>query len=230
LDQVIKSIDQGAGSRARGDDTRRRLVASAERLFGEHGIDGVSLRAINADAEVGPAAVHYHFGSKGGLVEAVVRERAIPVLDRVREHIEYLAARPQPASAQELVEVIAGPYLELLASHPVGGLRWVKIVAQLAMADTDVIGRVTAEIGPALLEQVTRVFPRVEPSTLRIRWGLTVQTLIQMLSQLDDDGIAEGRYRRYVSELTAFAAGGLDAVRADTLRGSDLVLSQSPGQ
>ena len=122
-------------TRARGADTRRRLIASAERLFGEHGVDGVSLRAINADAEVGPAAVHYHFGSKRGLVDAVVRERAIVMLDRVRAHVERLAARPRPATARELVEAIAGPYLELLASQPVGGLRWIKVVAQLALAD-----------------------------------------------------------------------------------------------
>jgi AcrR family transcriptional regulator len=209
-------------------------VASAERLFAEHGVDGVSLRAINADAEVGPAAVHYHFGSKRGLVDAVVRERATVVLDRVRAHVERLAARPRPATARELVEVIAGPYVELLASQPVGGLRWIKLVAQLALADADLIGRVAAEIEPAILEQVARAFPHVDPRVLRVRWALTAQTLIQMLSQIDrwhdEGGRPRARYWHYVDELVAFAAGGLNAVQADTLRGSVRLVPQPSGQ
>jgi hypothetical protein len=133
-----------------------------------------------------------------------------------------------------LVEVIAGPYLELLASQPVGGLRWIKLVAQLALADADLIGRTSAEIGPALFAQVERAFPRVDRGVLRLRWALTAQTLIQMLSQLDhwqeDDSAAGSRHWRYVDELVAFAAGGLNAVRADTLRGSVHVLPQSSRQ
>ena len=156
------------------------------------------------------------------------------MLDRVRAHVERLAARPRPATARELVEVIAGPYLELLASQPVGGLRWIKVVAQLALADADLIGRVSAEIEPALFEQVTRAFPHVDPRVLRVRWALTAQTLIQMLSQLDrwhdEDGRPRARYWRYVDELVAFAAGGLNAVQADTLRGSVRLVSQPSGQ
>lgn len=191
-------------------------MATAEQLFSEQGVDGVSLRAINSAADVGPAGVHYHFGSKEGLVEAVVRERATVVLDRVRAYLERLARRARPASAHELVEVIAGPYRELLVAQPVGGLRWIKLVAQLALADAELISRVAAEIEPRLLEQVTRSFPGVDPRVLRMRWALAVQTLIQMLSLLDHWQDADPH--RYVDELVAFVCAGLDAVRADTLR------------
>jgi AcrR family transcriptional regulator len=188
--------DERGWTRARGDETRRRLVSSAEQLFSEHGVDGVSLRAINAAADVGPAAVHYHFGSKQGLVE--------------------------------------GPYVELLASQPVGGLRWIKLVAQLALADDGLIGRVAAEIEPVLFEQVMRAFPHVDRRILAMRWALTAQTLIQMLSQLDRwhrEGEEDGtHYSGYVEELVAFAAGGLSAVRADTLRRSVRLVPQPPGQ
>lgn len=53
-----------------------RLVAAAERLFALRGIDGVSLRQIAADAgSANNSAVHYHFGSKEALIEAIFRHR-----------------------------------------------------------------------------------------------------------------------------------------------------------
>jgi len=41
---------------------------AAERLFAERGIDAVSLRTINAEAGYSVAALHYHFGTRDGLV------------------------------------------------------------------------------------------------------------------------------------------------------------------
>ena len=47
---------------------------AAERLFALHGIDGVSLRQIAAEAgSANNSAVHYHFGSKTGLIAAIFR-------------------------------------------------------------------------------------------------------------------------------------------------------------
>ena len=67
-----------------------------------------------------------------------------------------------------------------------------------------------------------------------MRWALTAQTLIQMLSQLDrwhDESEVGGRqYWSYLEELVAFAAGGLNAVRADTLRPSVRLVPQPPRQ
>jgi AcrR family transcriptional regulator len=60
------------------------LILSAERLFAERGIAGVSLREINQAAnQRNISAAHYHFGSREGLVDAVLRYR-LPDLDRAR--------------------------------------------------------------------------------------------------------------------------------------------------
>ena len=52
-------------------DTRERLLDAAEHLFAHHGIGSTSLRSITAEAETNLASVHYHFGSKEALIEAV---------------------------------------------------------------------------------------------------------------------------------------------------------------
>jgi AcrR family transcriptional regulator len=48
----------------------QEIVASAVRLFGERGIEAVSLREVAKSAGVSPALVVHHFGGKAGLVEA----------------------------------------------------------------------------------------------------------------------------------------------------------------
>jgi AcrR family transcriptional regulator len=60
-------------------DTRDELIRSAERLFSSHGIDGVSLRAINqAAGQRNSSALQYHFTDRNGLVRAVLaKHRAV---------------------------------------------------------------------------------------------------------------------------------------------------------
>lgn len=53
-----------------------RLVVAAERLFARDGVEGVSLRQIaTAAGSANNSAVHYHFGSKDGLIRAIFQHR-----------------------------------------------------------------------------------------------------------------------------------------------------------
>lgn len=55
---------------------RNRLIETALVVFAERGIEATSLRAVAAAAEVSPALIVHHFGSKAGLCEAVDAEVA----------------------------------------------------------------------------------------------------------------------------------------------------------
>ena len=53
--------------------TREHILDVAERLFAEHGIDGPSLNEINTQAgQRNKTSLQYHFGGRGGLVEAIL--------------------------------------------------------------------------------------------------------------------------------------------------------------
>jgi len=57
------------------EHTRQRLIAAAETLFAERGIDAVSLREINAAADQRNAsALQYHFHDRAGLLKAVLHK------------------------------------------------------------------------------------------------------------------------------------------------------------
>src|SRR5437588_736604 len=52
-------------------DTRSRILDGAEELFGERGLDRVSIRDITRKAKVNLAAINYHFGSKEDLIAEI---------------------------------------------------------------------------------------------------------------------------------------------------------------
>jgi AcrR family transcriptional regulator len=91
-----------------GASARQRLVLTAERLFAEHGLDGVPLRLIGTRAGMAnKSAVQYHFGSKDALVEAILANR----LEYLTRRRQLLAAR---ASADDLRSVVEAQHLPLI--------------------------------------------------------------------------------------------------------------------
>lgn len=55
-------------------ETRELLLSAAVRLFARHGVDAVSVDAVAAEAGRTSGAVYAHFGSKAGLLDAVLDE------------------------------------------------------------------------------------------------------------------------------------------------------------
>src|ERR1700678_1667806 len=90
-------------------DTKTKILDAAEKLFGEKGFDGTSLRDITTEADVNLAAVNYHFQSKESLIEAVIMRSAEPVNQKRIAMLE--AAGPNP-SIEQLIEAFIGPVLE----------------------------------------------------------------------------------------------------------------------
>lgn len=61
----------------RGEATRELILDVAERLFYDHGTEGVSMRQIAAAVGQGNnSAIQYYFESKEGLVRAIIARRA----------------------------------------------------------------------------------------------------------------------------------------------------------
>jgi len=81
--------------------TKEQIARAAERLFAEHGIEGVSLRQIGAAAGNGNnSAVQYHFGSKDQLIQAIFEHR----LPRLHERRTLLIAERRPDDLRGWVE------------------------------------------------------------------------------------------------------------------------------
>jgi len=74
-------------------DRRQILLRTAEELFASRGIDAVSLNEINKTAgQRNTSALHYHFGSKEKLIDAIIYQEFDSIVARMNEEFDKLEA------------------------------------------------------------------------------------------------------------------------------------------
>ncbi|MCG5214608.1 TetR family transcriptional regulator [Streptosporangium soli] len=150
--------------------TRERLIESAVRLFGERGIEATSLRMLTEAARTNIAAVNYHFGSKDGLLRAVIDRTMQAINGERRRRLDAFESEPQPPSVAALVRAFVEPGASLLDGHGQSG----PDVARF-------IGRMLGEPDP----KVRQVFAdQVDPVE-----GRYLTALGRALPDLDEDAV-----------------------------------------
>ncbi|MGW0535478.1 TetR family transcriptional regulator [Streptomyces sp. NPDC003032] len=91
-------------ARTSGPETREKLIRAAEEVFAAQGVDGAQLRDIvRLAGQSNPSAVQYHFGSRGGLLDAVMaarQERTERVLAAELKRAEPKHAEPKWAELE----------------------------------------------------------------------------------------------------------------------------------
>ncbi len=92
-------------------DTKSKILEAAEQLYATKGFAATSLRTIIKEAGVNTAAVHYHFGSREGLIEAVFARRAGPINEERLKSLRALEERHGSDSIppESLIEAFVGP-------------------------------------------------------------------------------------------------------------------------
>lgn len=109
----------GVSERRERERERRRqeILAAAAHVFAARGLDGASMDAIAAQAELGKATLYYYFSTKEELHSAVLAEgteRFFASLGKVGGEFDEL---------WELVEEVLRAYVEFFSEHP--ELLWV---------------------------------------------------------------------------------------------------------
>ncbi|WP_426700411.1 TetR/AcrR family transcriptional regulator [Rhodanobacter sp. Col0626] len=117
-------------------------------MFARVGIGATSLRAIATEAGVTPAMLHYYFGDKSRLVEALIDERLLPALAPLRLQMER--AGDDPAG---LIEAFVRGIGAVVASHPWLPPLWVREVLCEGGALRDVLFHQAIPNLPRMLAQ-----------------------------------------------------------------------------
>jgi AcrR family transcriptional regulator len=119
---------------ARGEQTKKLLLDTAEQLFSERGFDAVSLREIRLAAGArNTAAMQFHFGDREGLVDALI-ERHMPRIAAIQQDLyDEMVAEGREHDDRSQVEVLVRPRAEYLTVG-VSERAWVKIMADLGSA------------------------------------------------------------------------------------------------
>jgi len=169
-------------------DTRKKILDTAERLFASKGIDAVSLRQINASAGVSPSVLHYHFGGRDALIEAML-ERRLPAIGAQRATMLDNLRDRQP-SLRELMEVTLSPLAQLALEGNKAEQRFVKVLARLHLERNAVYERVAMrhyQINrPANLEKLIQLYPRHSPRILEAKMAMAINAIFSTLAQLEN--------------------------------------------
>jgi AcrR family transcriptional regulator len=74
-----------------GEAPYERILAAARRVVSERGMTALSVQAVAAEAGVTKSAISYHFGSKDGLVRAIIASMAVKEPDEARMAVGRIA-------------------------------------------------------------------------------------------------------------------------------------------
>ena len=160
-----------------GVDQRARLLDAAIARFARDGIGATSLRAIAADAEVTPAMLHYYFGDKEQLKQALIEERLLPTMEPIRERLVRLGDDPAA-----MVGAFVHGMAAAVARHPWLPSLWVREVLCEGGELRDVLFNDLLPSMPQILadrfaeaQAAGRLNPRLDPRLLVVSLvGLTM--------------------------------------------------------
>jgi AcrR family transcriptional regulator len=95
--------------------TKDRLLDAAQRLFARDGVHGARIRDINELAgQRNPSALHYHFGSREALLEAILARYQRDVDINVAAALDRLETGGRELGIREIVEAAVRPEVRTL--------------------------------------------------------------------------------------------------------------------
>jgi AcrR family transcriptional regulator len=207
-----------------GEDTRERLLNAAEQLFAEQGIAVTTLRALTRAARVNLAAVHYHFGGKEGLLDAVVERRAIAMnRERLRDLDQLL--RSADGGAPRVEEILRAFFLSGLrafqAEPPETVDRLTRLSARIICEPREAVEALVrkhfGEVMRRFVEALQSALPELRKEVVDDRFRFVIGTLSHVFSGTFDLDVIPGHAVCEISDeeriqhLIVFLAAGLRA-------------------
>jgi AcrR family transcriptional regulator len=204
------------------NDTRQRLVDAATRVFAEQGVETASLLEIARRAgQRNRGAAHYHFGSRAGLLVAVLEQYAGFLAEREGE---LLQAAEGTEGLAPVVEAVVRPAVEL-AETGWRGRCYLVVVAALAESDQDAMDPEVAAAmartgGYEVYDELARRMPTMGEAVRLERFALLTGFVLRSVADRARSverghGRAQLPTGAFTANLVAMAAGMLAAPALD---------------
>ncbi|MDB5425361.1 MAG: TetR/AcrR family transcriptional regulator [Phenylobacterium sp.] len=164
----------------------QRLMTTAERLYGQHGLDGISLRQIVTAAGQGNNyAVQHHFGSKLGLIQAV-SEMRLSALEAERQVMLDAASRDGDRSLERMLGVMLMPLVTVLNKQDLEHYaRFMLAVMHLDPQEHPFMQPSNiSPVSTVVRSRVAECLPQLPADVLRRRLSLAIGLFLNAASQL----------------------------------------------
>ena len=202
--------------------TRERLLRAGEHLFARHGIDGVRVREINQIArQRNSSALHYHFGSRDGLLEAILALHRGPIEARRVVMLDACIAEGTTGDLRAIVETIVLPVAAELATE--SGRDYLRILPQVSGRLALPVGKLPDTYGPdgirRSLRFAHRCLPDLSPMLREERLVVMIDFMSYSISRRAQDIELAAPFRlpeeQFISNIVDMSVGALLAPAGD---------------
>ena len=218
-------------------------ILDAERVFALHGFDGASMRQIATEAGVAQALLHYHFGTKEKLYEAMFARRSDAINALRAAELDRLfgpEGQGKPALG-DLLEALFRPTVEFGHEGQAGNL-FSRVLAATANADDErsrtLIAAHYDAIARRFIEAFRRILPQLDQADavwsymFAIGVGMTMMSATGRAGRLSGGVCDDGDVDAVMARLVPFISAGIEALaagRAAGMGGPPPVLSPRAG-
>ncbi|MCW2512357.1 MAG: transcriptional regulator, TetR family [Mycobacterium sp.] len=187
---------------ASGESTRVMLMEVAERLFATRGIEAVTLREIQqAAGQSNTSVIRYHFGSRDGLIRALISYRQASLGADRREMLASMREQGKEADPRAVVWLLARPLANSIANGEMFAPFLARLVEDPLARDAYWPDHVDDDWTQEKLEELVDAALQDLPE--RIRRGRTFQLYIGLINVMaaaarSGHGLSEAQLHNYV--------------------------------
>jgi AcrR family transcriptional regulator len=187
---------------------------TAVRVFAERGYAGASLRHIIAEAQVNLAAIHYHFGSKEELLDAVIAKKIQPVNAQRLELLAQVEARKGPVPVEEILKAFLGPAMLVAAQDAEFPRMMGRLIGEGLMPE--IARKHFSEAGKRFLAALRRALPDLSEAELAWRVHFLIGAMAHCLCTGPEgwQGMLTTDSPEMMKELVTFLSAGFRAPSA----------------
>lgn len=199
---------------------KQRLLEAAEILFAERGFDAVSVRDMTTAAKMNVAAVNYHFGSRDGLVAAVMMRYVTPINEERLARLDAAERRwsGKTVPLEELLEALLRPLISQVRRSELSERLFCCLIGR-TFSRRDVFPPALEEQFRAVMERFMRAFGKALPEVPPEEWmwkihfimGSLLHTLAhaEWMDRLLPSGMVQPSLEQTFNRLLRFALAGL---------------------
>jgi AcrR family transcriptional regulator len=188
--------------------TKERILDTAERLIADQGFAATSLRQIISEAQVNLAAVHYHFGSKQDLLNALIERKGM-LVNAAREALLGQfenEAGTEPVAVEKILAAFFEPLIEAGLQNP----QFVRLMGRM-VAEGLITEVVEKHFQPTVLRFIgalRRALPALSEEELSSRVGFMFGAMSQAFCGRNGNS---ADCRRSMRRLIQFLCAGIQA-------------------
>ena len=184
---------------------RGLILNAAEVLFSNANIDAVSFRDLAREAGVSLSAIHYHFGSKEGVLAEVFAKQAANLVDRRIERLNALKENvTRITTLDELINAFIRPAFEVTQGDRNDLFN--QLLARLSVESSDVARQIISEAFDKndllFIDEIERVAPHLSKKEVHWRFHFLVGSMIYTMSD--------------AGQLYGLSSGACDTIETET--------------